>query len=501
MSDSDLRADYEDVIQWLAEKTGLVFRPDQYRHTVGIIRDVMDSFDVKEISEIRPTLESHGEVLAELINQLTVGETYFFREQHHFQYIEKHILREIIARRGDSHTISAWSAGCASGEEPYSLAVVSHRMGLASKIKILATDISSDALRRAKRAVFRPWSFRGEAITKLTSYATPVGDELVLHDEIKRMVQFRELNLAAKDYPSTINGTNNVDLILCRNVLIYFSQQTVAEITERLFQSMSEGGWLITASGDPPLGKHADLEVVTNADGTFYRKPAHGVVRTSAATSQRSAAVMAHRSDVAPPAAGSWTTPASADSRVTGVTSLATVPKINGRAGSSDPRVIVATATAALESGQFDRAAELTATLEHEPQACVVQIKALASLNPDLALSKARAASERHALEEELHYLHALLLADADRTLEALQSVQKAVFLNRSSVMGHFLFGSLLAQKGEWTSASRHYHQVCELCAELDPGDIVPLSSGDTVADIATAAKSRLAQSPTTPDP
>lgn len=505
--------EFQRVLQWLAHRTGLVFRPDQHRHTIGVIRRVMDSFEVTDPAQIPSTLESRSDVLAELINQLTVGETYFFREPRHFQFIQERVLPEVRSRRGSSHTIRAWSAGCASGEEAYSLAIVCHRSGLSSSVRILATDLSREALERARRAVFRPWSFRGNAATEVAAYATRQGDEYILHDQIKKMVTFRELNLAANEYPSVINGTADTDLIMCRNVLIYFSRPTVEAITKRLFDSLAKGGWLVTASGDPPLGDHANWEVITGGDGTFYRKPLevapvkrgdrHSAVPLAAPPSAvRTPANIADRRD----RNSNPVISTAAHSRVSDVQSINPPAKVNspakenrsvsanGRVSFANPRVTVATAAAALDDGDYQRAAELTAPLREDPKACIIHIKSLASIDQEAALARCREASEQHALEEELHYLYALLLADADRTMEALQSVQKAIFLNRSLVMGHFLFGSLQAQQGEWSSASRHFRRVCELCAAHEPNDIVPLSSGETVADIATAAEARLSR-------
>jgi chemotaxis protein methyltransferase CheR len=123
----------------------------------------------------------------------------------------------------------------------------------------------------------------------------------------------------------------------------------------------------------------------------------------------------------------------------------------------------------------------------------LIHVKATAATDLAAALEKCRQAVDRHALSEELHYLHGVLLVDAYRSLEALQSLQKAIFLNRSSIMAHFLFGSIQRQQGQLESAGRHFRNVCRLCASQPPGRALPLASGETVADIAIAAESQLA--------
>jgi len=439
MTASADEAEFERVLQWLADETGLVFRPDQFRHTVGVIRRLMDSFGVSDSAKILSTLQSRREVVAELINQLTVGETYFFREPRHFHFIQSHILPEVQSRRSASHRFRAWSAGCASGEEAYSLAIVCHRRGFASSVDIMATDLSREALDRARRGVFRPWSFRGDAAREVAAYATKEGEQFFLHDDVKRMVRFQELNLASEAYPSPINGTTDVDLIMCRNVLIYFSRQTVAEITKRLFGSLAKGGWLLTASGDPQLSDYADWEIVTNPDGMFYRKPLHSSQSVKPQSIQprsaqprsaqprsaqprsaqprsaqpRSAQPRSARSGSQPRSAQPSTRPPtvkpgeSADAtrsatvqpaspqqprfgqreRITATVNSNRVAApdqspfpVNGRRGTaSDGGAIVSKASDAMEQGQYQRAVELTQPLADEPQACIVHVRALAS--------------------------------------------------------------------------------------------------------------------------
>ena len=183
------------------------------------------------------------------------------------------VLPEIARRRGSKHQLRAWSASCASGEEAFSLAILFEREGIADQSQLVATDISRSALAKARQAIFGGWSLRGESPHLALPYLTPVGKDYRLDEKIRRRVALSHLNLALNAYPSFASGIWGMDLILCRNVLIYFDRPMVRQVAQRLFRTLAEGGWLITASSDPPLWEDAPFEVVTTEEGVFYRRP------------------------------------------------------------------------------------------------------------------------------------------------------------------------------------------------------------------------------------
>ena len=520
--------DFLAVLHWLEDRIGLKFRDDQRAGTIVIIRRVMDQLNISRPLELRDALNSHSAVMDQLVNQLTVGETYFFREAAQFDLIRETIIPEIINRRGLGHTIRAWSAGCASGEEAYSLAIVFHQQLHAGQFNILATDISEAALRKARQAVFRPWSLRGNAMAAAEPYMIPKDDAFQLRENIKSRVTFRPLNLAANIYPSLANGTSDVDLILCRNVLIYFGHDTIREIGERLCKCLAPGGWLLTASGDPSLSGIANFETVATKTGIAYRKS----TQANALIPRRQDRSSEFYQESSEPQESSKIQATSGPDRSASDSTRRPPPTLRSTTRSSDgtlPRATTARATTddskgwksdvdrpgkqaaigsaseaaaspsshdlartALGSGNFERAVKMTENLGDDPVACQINVKATAAIDSAAALEKCRTAVGRHALSEELHYLYGVLLVDANRNLEALQSLQKVIFLNRSLVMPHFLFGSIQLQHGQLESARRHFRNVCELCALRPPDQIVPLSDGETVADIAIAAEAHL---------
>ncbi|MDE2258962.1 MAG: protein-glutamate O-methyltransferase CheR, partial [Betaproteobacteria bacterium] len=163
-----------------------------------------------------------------LASHLTVGETYFFREKRSLEIFEEQILPELVRARGETERhLRIWSAGCCTGEEPYSIAMLLDRLIPDLKkwnVTILATDINPQFLRKAVLGVYGEWSFRNmPSWLKEQYFKRRENGRFEIQPRIRKMVTFSYLNLAEDAYPSLVNNTNAMDVIFCRNVLMYFS--------------------------------------------------------------------------------------------------------------------------------------------------------------------------------------------------------------------------------------------------------------------------------------
>ena len=172
-----------------------------------------------------PPSRNQIEILA---SYLTIGETYFFREKQTFEILEERILADLIkTRRQNERRLRIWSAGCCTGEEPYSIAMLLSKMLPDLKdwnISILATDINPRFLHKASEGVYSKWSFRDcPQGVKERYFRKAKEDRLEILPDIKKMVTFSYLNLVEDSYPSLSNCTNAMDVIFCRNVLMYFA--------------------------------------------------------------------------------------------------------------------------------------------------------------------------------------------------------------------------------------------------------------------------------------
>jgi len=187
-----------------------------------------------------------------LVSLLTVGESYFFRDHDQFKLTRERILPELIARRKNTRSLNIWSAGCSAGEETYSLAMVLSEV-LSDKqdwqISIVGTDINEEAIEKARRGIFGPWSFRGVSTDVKHQYFRHSTQGWEIADQIRRMVDFRLDNLLETGRaPLWRHGS--VDLIVCRNVFIYFNRQAVAQVIDSFVAAMADEGFLMTGHGE-----------------------------------------------------------------------------------------------------------------------------------------------------------------------------------------------------------------------------------------------------------
>lgn len=199
--------------------------------------------------------DESGDALVELLDQVSTNLTYFFREPAHFEYMSKTLLPDLLAKKKSKgeNKIRIWSAACSSGEEPYSLAMTVKDFigdGNGWDVKILATDISTKVLRRAIDGVYSkqevlkaPHSATGKYFIRQGTRQAP---SYMVADSIKSMVAFRRLNLLENSYP--FSGL--FDLIVCRNVMIYFDLETKQDLLKRFHRYLHPGAYLFTGHAE-----------------------------------------------------------------------------------------------------------------------------------------------------------------------------------------------------------------------------------------------------------
>jgi chemotaxis protein methyltransferase CheR len=202
---------------------------------------------------------------AALAKCLAIGETYFFRDPLLFDCLGTQVLPPLIqARRGGERRLRLWSAACSTGEEPYSLAML-----VASvlpdwpqwDIRILASDLNAAALDKARAGVYGRWSLRGGMPAAARPFLRkPAADRYEVAPEIRGLVRFASMNLVEDAFPSAADGMAAMDVILCRNVLIYFEPRRGQAVLERLGRCLGPQGWLFTSPIEVPTAPVAGLE-------------------------------------------------------------------------------------------------------------------------------------------------------------------------------------------------------------------------------------------------
>lgn len=206
-----------------------------------------------------------------VVDAITVGETSFFRYQAQFDALEHLVIPDIIARNQWTRMLSLWSAGCSNGAEPYSISMLLRRQFGAQlagwRVDILGTDISPAALAEAQIAEYSPWTIRDLPDDLRRDCFTPLGDRLGLRTQFRQGVRFARHNLVSQPLPGT-----GFDVVLCRNVLMYFDPASRLLVLHQLAEALVPGGWLLVGHAEmgPPVSEL--FESVILPDCTLYRR-------------------------------------------------------------------------------------------------------------------------------------------------------------------------------------------------------------------------------------
>jgi chemotaxis protein methyltransferase CheR len=455
---------FDRLARIVSERTGLALDKRQDSAECGAKR-AMACAGEHDVERYLSLIASDAKAFDNLIDELTVGETYFFREPAHFEMIRRRILPDLYGSRSQDHVFQVWSAGCATGEEVYSLAILLEQEGLADRSTLLGTDLSRRALAKADSGIFGNWSLRGEGAAQAVPYLRPVGMRHKIGDRIRRRVAFRHHNLAAHEQSSTRWMPYAMDLILCRNVLIYLHPEAVLQVARSLFAALAEGGWLITASSDPPLAELAPFETVVTTDGLLYRRP------LALPSTERAQVLDTPACEPVP------------------------APVLDSQPQASAPAAedVLSAVRTAFGHSEYFEVVRLTQGREHDVNAMAYRVRARANIEAGAAEQTCCAALTCHPLSTELHYLRALLLVNLGRFEEATQSLRQALFLEHTLAAAHFTLGTVLRQRGDLAGARRAYRNAHALAVARSPDEIATLTDAETYGNLAEAALAQLA--------
>ncbi len=411
---------------FIETRMGLHFPPARLSDLERGIRAAAAEFGFRDVESCIEWLLASApppDRIKTLSHYLTVGDTWFFRDKRLFEILETRVLPEIIdSRRGREQNLRIWSAGCATGEEPYSLAIVLARLlpDLRDwKTTILATDINPVSLAKAAAGVYREWSFRDTPRWVKQGYFQRRERNLAIIPAIKRMVTFSCLNLASDPYPA-VSAADAMDIIFCRNLLMYFSRERAQKVIRRLAGCLADGGWLVVSPVDIPGAEFpSHLRAVPFPDVILFRKetdardapppPRLSLAKREPAASAPSGQAPDPRPDSIPPVSG----PVARD-----------LPGNQARLLADRGRLAEA-----------------------------------------LALCEEAIGYEK--LNPALHYLQATILQEMGRSDAAVDALQRAVYIDQDFAMAHFALGHLLPRG---TEAEKHLGKARSLLEAYGPG-------------------------------
>jgi chemotaxis protein methyltransferase CheR len=267
--------DYEYFRKFLRERSGLVLSADKHYLLESRLLPVARRAGLASLAGLVHRLRGIDceALAAEVVEAMTTNESFFFRDKIPFEHFRDTIIPRLIAARNHRRRIRIWCAAASTGQEPYSLAMSIKEMGdrlSGWQIEIIATDISSEALRRARSGIYSQFEVqRGLPIMLLLKYFKQIGENWQIGPDIRAMVQFRVLNLI-----SDFSRLGMFDLVFCRNVLIYFDQPTKISVLDRLAQNLDRDGYLVLGAAETVVGLTDSLKPVPDCRGLYAHSAA-----------------------------------------------------------------------------------------------------------------------------------------------------------------------------------------------------------------------------------
>jgi chemotaxis protein methyltransferase CheR len=447
------------VSEFIARNTGLHFpaerRPDLQRGLAAAAAEFgfADSASCADWLLSAPLTRPQLNILA---SHLTIGETYFFRERKTFDALAEHVLPELFRRRrGREQRLRLWSAACSTGEEPYSLAILLRQLlpdWQDWNVTILATDINERFLRKAAAGVYAEWSFRESPSGFKERYFTPTSDgRFAIAPEIGNCVNFAHMNLAQDCFPSLTIDTNAMDVIFCRNVLIYFTAQHARKLAENLRHALVDEGWLAVSPSECSQALFSRFVAVNFPGSTLYRK---GNVE------ERGPSI--------------WPPPSDTVAECAAPAFDASQPLTQP----SRPQTSPVSSQVAQGPRAFSLLTRASADQGHHADA--------------LAWSERWIASDR--IDSAAHYMHAMILQEMGEREAARNSLHRAVYLQPDFVLAHFALGNLARAEARTTQANKHFANALYLLRGCPPNALLPESDGMTAGRLVEIVDTLLAQ-------
>jgi chemotaxis protein methyltransferase CheR len=466
--------------EFIAANLALHFPKERWSDLEHTITAAAKEFGYTEVEDFiqrilsSPLTREHIEILT---THLTINETYFWREPETFEALEQTILPELIRSRQAEKRIRIWSAGCSTGEEPYSIAIALHRVIPDIKdwnITILATDISTRSMHRAASGLYGQWSFRNSPMWLKEKYFSPKEyNKFELVPEIKRMVKFEYLNLADDVYPSPLNNTNAMDIIFCRNVLMYFTQNRVTQVVRGLFNSLIQGGYLVVSASELSLQSFAEFSAVNYPGMVVYQKTSQKLKYQQ----QIPLIKPEHK-----PMVFVWP-----------LIPINTIEEIEPHIRKIENEIIPAAESPVQIHSTYDEAvlfysqgnyADVIDKLQKDDQSSeerILLIRAYANQGNLIgALQSCEKAIAADKVNPRMHYLYATILQENNQLNEAVASLKRAIYLDSNFVLSYYSLGNIYKHLGDVPSATKCFENVLTILKTYSKEEILPESDGLT---------------------
>ena len=278
--------DYEYLRKLLKERSGLDLSTDKQYLVESRLIPLARKSGLSGIGELVSKMKSGApSLITEVVEAMTTNETFFFRDKIPFEHLRDTVLPLMLKARDKARSLRIWSAACSTGQEPYSIAMcLKEKAPLLSgwRIEIVATDLSQEVLEKSRAGIYSQFEVqRGLPIQMLVKHFTQSGEIWQVNADIRAMVQHRQLNLL-QDF----SQLGRFDVIFCRNVLIYFDQETKINVFERLNKAMEPDGMLMLGAAESVVGITDAFRPYLDRRGLYQANPVRGPRANSGAMPQ-----------------------------------------------------------------------------------------------------------------------------------------------------------------------------------------------------------------------
>jgi len=433
----------------IAERSGIYFDPGKQESLRDNLLQRMADCGLSNFADYFNLLSSPAgtKEFDRLLNLITIPETYFFRDRAQFRALERFVIPEIAKKKSyPGASLRIWSAGCSTGEEPYTIAMILAAGMVDSPIQILATDVSQPALKAAREGVYSGRSVRDMPQDYLNRFFTKKGGQYFLDESIKKMVEFRYFNLVSEPYP--LVEMSGWDIIFCRNVTIYFQAEATRKVIHNFSLSLREGGYLFAGYSESLRYISDEFKTVQMEGAFFYQK---GVPQKT--VRQKARKIRGRRA------------------RTAGITRKQK-PKAGAGLNREEIEQICATAKQLLEMGQPERASEILNPYLREAIAPegVILLQAEIALNRgdlDQAVQLCEMLVQREPLSIAGHYLLGIIYRTWEDDARAIEEFRKVLYLEPEHALARFNLGDLYSQVGQFDEARLEYVNVVRLLKSM----------------------------------
>ncbi|MFA6505127.1 MAG: CheR family methyltransferase [Treponemataceae bacterium] len=399
-----------------------------------------------------------------LTSCLTVGETYFYREAKSLQALTEQAFPEIIKAHSNSEQrVRIWCAGCSTGEEPYTIAMMVLESAELKgwEVSILGTDINQVSLKKAEDGIYTEWSFRGvDPRIKEKFFNKVTGTTFEIMPALKSMVTFAQLNLIDDVFPALINYTNAIDLILCRNVLMYLTPDYAQNVLRKFRRSLLPDGWLLVSPVEVPLVDPSVFTPLVHTGAVLHRKafekPEYKTRPPSKPTNQKI------KIDSKPPE-----------------------PKTER----NRPAITFALAQAFYADADYNGAIEILSSLASRPpvEAAVFRLLTRAYANNGKLSEAERWCRRSIAAEKEnaaSRYLLALIKIEQQKPDDAISALRQAIYLEPDFMVAHFTLANIYRREKKLAESERHLKNTLKILRHYRAEEQLPESEGITAGNM-----------------